>query len=89
MSDETEKIETTEEITKPRKKASKKAASAAEKKTPVRKATMPRRARTYTFEQWARRREVKQHHKRGLRAYVPDIERSRSLEEWDDSFKDY
>jgi hypothetical protein len=58
-------------------------------KKAARKASMPRRARVYTFEQWARRRGVKQHHKRGLRAYVPDVERSRSLEEWTDCFKDY
>jgi hypothetical protein len=53
------------------------------------KASMPRHARVYTFAQWARRRGAKQHHKGGLRAFVSNVDRSRSLEEWDDCFKDY
>lgn len=49
----------------------------------------PARKRTYTFEQWAQRRGVPSHHKGGLRAYVPNVNKSRTLEEWDACFKDY
>lgn len=82
---EDKKIDEGTEMSEPKKKVSAKKSQS----EPVRKAVMPRRTREYTFEQWARRQGVKQHHKGGLRAYVPDVERARSLEEWDACFKDY
>ncbi len=59
------------------------------KETTRTRPTMPVRTRTFTFEQWAKRRGIKQHHKRGLRAYVLHVARPRSLEQWDKCFKDY
>ncbi len=85
MSDKEKTAEGTPDPAPKKAPAKKKSAT----KAVARKARMPSRARVYTFEQWARRRGVKQHHKGGLRAYVPDVGRSRSLEEWDDCYKDY
>lgn len=84
---ETEKTDEGTSESKPNKAPAKKKTT--KKKVSARKATMPARVRVYTFEQWARRRGVKQHHRGGLRAYVPDVGRSRPLEEWDGCFKDY
>jgi len=47
------------------------------------------RGRKYTFEQWAKRRGVLAHHKGGLRAYVANVNKPRTLEDWDECFKDY
>jgi len=81
-------VETTTEGTPkpaPKKAPAKKTASVRAAET----ISMPRRARVYTFEQWARRRGIKPHHKGGLRAFVSTVERPRSLDEWDSCFKDY
>ena len=48
-----------------------------------------RRARVFRFEQWAARRGVAQHHQGGLRAYVQNVHKPRTLEEWDKCFQDY
>ena len=48
-----------------------------------------RRGRVYQFEQWATRRGVAQHHKGGMRAFVLHVHKPRTLEEWDECFKDY
>ena len=46
-------------------------------------------ARVYRFDQWAARRGVAQRHTGGLRAYVRDVHKPRTLEEWDKCFVDY
>ncbi len=68
----------------PAKKKSRKKASGSKPKPAA-----IRRARVYRFEQWAARRGVPQHHQGGLRAYVRDVHKPRTLEEWDECFKDY
>jgi len=42
-----------------------------------------------SFEQWARARGVKRHHKGGLKAHVLNHKVSRSYEDWDKAFADY
>lgn len=71
------------------KKESKKTTTKSSSKKEQPKAFMPRRQKVYTFEQWAKRRGVKHHHKGGMRAYVQNINTSRTLEEWDDCFVNY
>lgn len=83
MSDET----SSEDLPKAepaKKKSSRKKAPATKRP----KASLPR-ARVYRFEQWAARREIPDHHRGGLRAYVKNVHKPRTLEEWDKCFKDY
>lgn len=92
MSDE--EVTTAEETKSAPKKGGRRKASsskAEEPKAPEPRpvASFPARKRTYTFEQWAKRRGIVSHHRGGMRAYVRDVRRSRTLEEWDDCFKDY
>ena len=67
-----------------------KAVKAAPKKRKVaakRPATKP--VKRYTFEQWAARRGVKNHHRGGLRAFIKNSTKPRSLADWDSGFKGY
>jgi hypothetical protein len=43
----------------------------------------------YSFEQWATRRGVKEHHRGGLRAFITNSKKHRTLAEWDVCFKGY
>ena len=45
--------------------------------------------RRVSFVQWARRRAVKPHHMRGLRAFCGSPDKSRTLKEWDVIFANY
>jgi len=46
-------------------------------------------ARRVSFEQWAAKRNIKDSHKRGMRAYVKTPDRVRTMAEWDEAFKAY
>lgn len=54
--------------------------------TPARKAVPGKR---YSFTQWAVRRAVKTRHQPGMRAFVQNPSKSRTLEEWDSLFETY
>lgn len=56
---------------------------------PVKVVKVTRPRRKVSFEQWARARGVKLHHKGGLKAHVPNHKASRSYENWDKAFADY
>jgi len=45
--------------------------------------------KTYSFEQWVTRRDIPIHHRRGLRAFIKNPDRHRSLEAWDALFVNY
>lgn len=45
-------------------------------------------SRKYTFEQWANLRQVKPHHRAGMKAFVPRLF-PRTLAAWDETFKTY
>lgn len=49
----------------------------------------PEPARKVSFDQWAARRGVKTEHKRGMRAFVKNPDRVRTMADWDDAFKAY
>jgi hypothetical protein len=66
------------------KKAAPKKRKAAAKRPPV---TKP--VKRYTFEQWAARRGVKNHHRGGLRAFIKNSTKPRTLADWDLGFKGY
>lgn len=58
---------------------------------PVKKvaAAPKKKAKRYSFDKWAARRGVKKHHKAGLMAFVKNVNKLRTLEEWDECFKGY
>lgn len=72
----------------PKKKSSRKSSSAS---TPARKVQVvpPRSSRKVSFDAWAKRRGVKEHHKGGLRAFVSQPDKLRTLQEWDREFENY
>lgn len=43
----------------------------------------------YTFDQWASRRDIPKHHRGGMKAYMKDSYRMRTLEEWDSALVGY
>lgn len=43
----------------------------------------------FTFDQWAARNGVPTHHRGGMRAFVENPNKPRSLEDWDMAFLDY
>jgi hypothetical protein len=43
----------------------------------------------HSFEQWASRRGIKEHHRGGLRAFITNSKKHRTLAEWDVCFKGY
>jgi hypothetical protein len=65
-------------------KAAPKKRKVAAKRPPV---TKP--VKRYTFEQWAARRGVKNHHRGGLRAFIKNSTKPRTLADWDLGFKGY
>lgn len=84
MSDET-KTDTTEKskASKSSKKTTKMTAPA-----PVAvKVAQP--TKRYSFDQWAARRGVPKRHRGGLRAFVKNPNRVRTLEDWDKCFENY
>lgn len=46
-------------------------------------------AKSYSFAQWAARRGVPAHHRGGRRAFVNNVNKHRTLEEWDKCFEGY
>ncbi len=54
--------------------------------TPAQKVVPGKR---YTFTQWAVRRGKKPHHQPGLRAFVKNPNKPRTIEEWDKLFETY
>jgi len=70
-----------------KKVAPKKAAS--KKKAAPKKAAPAPFVKRYSFEQWASRRGVKNHHRGGLRAFITNSKKSRTLAEWDACFTGY
>ena len=46
-------------------------------------------ARRVSFEQWAAKRSIKDNHKRGMRAFVKNPDRLRTIADWDEAFKAY
>ena len=85
MTEEKKEVEVVEKPA-PKKPAVKKAVKKAA--PPVRKAAV-KPAKRYSFEQWASRRGVKEHHRGGLRAFVKNPAKPRTLEEWDKCFVGY
>lgn len=85
MSEETKK--NTENKPAKKENASSDVKKAVKKPASVEKA-VPAKKR-YSFEQWLVRRAIPTHHKRGMRAYVKNIKKSRTLEEWDEAMKGY
>jgi hypothetical protein len=71
------------------KKAETKSAPKKAAKKEVAKAAPTKPARRYSFEQWASRRGVKAHHRGGLRAFIKNPDKPRTLEDWDACFKGY
>lgn len=59
------------------------------KTAPVKVSVVKRPVRRVSFEQWAALRDVKQSHRGGLRAFVQNPSVPRSVEAWDEAFKDY
>lgn len=57
------------------------------KKVIVHKVQRP--VRRVSFEQWASLRNIKQSHKGGMRAFVPNPEIPRSIQDWDKLFESY
>ena len=45
--------------------------------------------KTYSFDQWASCKGVPKHHRRGMRAFVKNPNRQRTLEQWDACFIGY
>lgn len=56
---------------------------------PKKAAAPKKKAKRYSFEKWAARNGVKPHHKAGLKAFVKNINKLRTLAEWDECFKGY
>ena len=68
-----------------RKPKADKKVSAPAKPVPVKTAPVKR----YSFVQWAARNGVPAHHRGGLRAFVTNVSKHRTLEEWDKCFEGY
>lgn len=69
------------------KKVAPKKAPAKKKKAVAKKVAKP--VKRYSFDQWASRRAVKERHRGGLRAFVKNPGKHRTLEEWDKCFVGY
>jgi len=59
------------------------------KKAAPKKAAPAPFVKRYSFDQWASRRGVKNHHRGGLRAFITNSKKSRTLAEWDACFTGY
>ncbi len=71
-----------------RKKVAPKKAATKKRPAPARRAAVKPEKR-HSFEQWASRRGVKEHHRGGLRAFITNSKKHRTLAEWDACFKGY
>jgi len=72
------------------KKVAPKKAAPKKKVAPKKAASAPAPfVKRYSFEQWASRRGVKNHHRGGLRAFITNSKKSRTLSEWDACFTGY
>lgn len=49
----------------------------------------PRPEKKFTFEQWAAARRIKNSHHGGMKAFVKNAKRLRTLAEWDQCFVGY
>jgi hypothetical protein len=81
-----------DELLKRDESDSKKAKKATKVEPPVVAAPLaaPRKkVRLFTFEQWASRRNVAKHHLGGMKAFVADSQKPRTLEDWDAAFDAY
>lgn len=70
------------------KKVAPKKAATKKRRAPARRPAVKPEKR-YSFEQWASRRGVKEHHRGGLRAFITNSKKHRTLAEWDACFKGY
>lgn len=95
MSEDT-KVQDTEKDTNKTKTTSS-SSSKATTAPPKRAATTKKRKKKrvqkpekkYSFEQWASRRDVPQRHRGGLRAFISNPQKIRTLTEWDKCFETY
>lgn len=53
------------------------------------KPVRPAPAKRYSFTQWAARNGVPAHHRGGLRAFVNNVSKHRTLSDWDKCFEGY
>jgi hypothetical protein len=51
--------------------------------------SQPVPVKRYSFTQWAARNGVPAHHRGGLRAFVNNVKKQRTLAEWDACFEGY
>lgn len=72
-----------------KKEAPKKAPTKKRRSAPAARPVAVKPEKRYSFEQWASRRGVKEHHRGGLRAFITNSKKHRSLAEWDACFKGY
>jgi len=86
MTDEKEVTKVEEPAPEPVKKVEKTPVAA---KPVAQKVSSIPKVKRYSFEQWAARNGVPSHHRGGLRAYVNNVSKHRTLEEWDECFKGY
>lgn len=87
-------VEETVEDTKEAPEEKKEGKATPKKKTPKKKTqkravALPPRKKKISFDVWATRRDVKLHHRRGMKAFVSNPNLPRTLEEWDSLFIDY
>lgn len=71
-----------------KKVAPKKAVTKKKRPAPARRPAVKPEKR-YSFEQWASRSGVREHHRGGLRAFITNSKKHRTLAEWDACFKGY
>jgi hypothetical protein len=71
-----------------KKVAYKKAATKKKRPAPAARPAVKLEKR-HSFEQWASRRGIKEHHRGGLRAFITNSKKHRTLAEWDVCFKGY
>lgn len=76
-------LEEVEESTKTEKPEPKKAP------VPIRRTVSTRKPKLVSFDVWAKKRGIKDHHKGGMRAYVKNPDQPRTEESWDKLFTDY
>jgi hypothetical protein len=57
--------------------------------TPKKKVVLHPKVKTVSFEQWATLRGKKPHHWGGLKAHAKNALYARTLQEWDELFKNY
>lgn len=78
-----EPVEEAPEPARKKRRQARKAAKAAKSRAPRKK------VKRFSFSKWAARRDIPWHNRAGLAASVPNVEKPRTLEEWDECFKGY